>query len=393
MSVRNRAAIIGVGETEFSRNAGRSNLRLALEAITLALDDAGLTPRDVDAIVKMHANTDLFEIDIMRSLGIPNLRFFSEIPHGGGGSVGTVVHAAAAIAAGQADVVVCFRSIRRSLRPGGRSRAGRYVEDGMQYRIPVGLVTPAQWVAMFARRYLHDFNLTTEAFGLCAVQIRNNGAINPHAMQYGRTVSLEDHERSRWITEPLRLLDCCLETDGGSAVVVVSAEKARELAASGRSKRPPVFISGASQGTGSRTESMTSYQRDSMSVLEEAEETARGAYRVAEMEPGDIETLQLYDHFTPMVLMSLEAYGFAAPGAAHELFREGRTTLEGDIPLNTHGGQLADGYLHGFSMITEAARQIRGDAVNQLERRPRTALATAGTGVPTSALILSADGA
>ena len=255
MSVRNRAAIVGVGETDFSRNAGRSNLRLALEAITAALDDAGLTPRDVDAIVKMHANTDLFEIDIMRSLGIPNLRFFSEIPHGGGGSVGTVVHAAAAIAAGQADVVVCFRSIRRSLRPGGRSRAGRYVEDGMQYRIPVGLVTPAQWVAMFARRYLHDYNLTTEAFGLCAVQIRNNGAINPHAMQYGRTVSLEDHERSRWITEPLRLLDCCLETDGGSAVVVVSAEKARELAASGRSKRPPVFISGASQGTGSRTES------------------------------------------------------------------------------------------------------------------------------------------
>ena len=154
-----------------------------------------------------------------------------------------------------------------------------------------------------------------------------------------------------------------------------------------------MYISGAAQGTGSRTESMTSYQRDSMSVLEEAEETAREAYRVAEMEPGDIETLQLYDHFTPMVLMSLEAYGFAAPGAAHELFREGRTTLEGDIPLNTHGGQLADGYLHGFSMITEAARQIRGDAVNQLERRPRTALATAGTGVPTSALILSADGA
>jgi acetyl-CoA acetyltransferase len=393
VSVRNRTAIVGVGETEFSRNAGRSNLQLALEAISKALADAGLQAKDVDGIVKMHANTDLFEIDIARSLGINNLRFFSEIPHGGGGSVGTVVHAAAAIASGQADVVVCFRSIRRSLRPGGRSRAGRYVEDGMQYRIPVGLVTPAQWVAMFARRYLNDFGLTTEAFGLCAVEIRNHGASNPHAMHYGRTVTLEDHQRSRWITEPLRLLDNCLETDGGSAVVVVSAEKARELQANGLAKHAPVFITGAAQGTGSRTESMTSYQRDSLSVLEEATETAREVYRIAELEPSDIDTLQLYDHFTPMVLMTLEAYGFAEPGKASELFRLGRTSLNGDIPLNTHGGQLADGYLHGFSMITEAARQIRGDAQNQVEKQPRTALATAGTGVPTSALILSADSA
>ena len=225
MSIRNRTAIVGVGETEFSRNAGRSNLQLALEAILGALDEAGLEPKDVDAIVKMHANTDLFEVDIARSLDLPNLRFFSEIPHGGGGSGGTVVHAAAAITAGQADVVVCFRSIRRSLRPGGRSRAGRYVEDGMQYRIPVGLVTPAQWVAMFARRYLHDFGLTTEAFGLCAVEIRNHATTNPHAMHYGRSVTLDDHYQSRWITEPLRLLDRCPETDSGSVVVVVSAEK------------------------------------------------------------------------------------------------------------------------------------------------------------------------
>lgn len=385
MTIRNKAAIVGIGQTEFSKDSGRSTLRMALEAILAALEDAGLKPEDIDGVVKMSANNDIFEIDLLRSLNLPNLRFFHEVPHGGGAACGTIAGAVAAIVSGMADVVVTFRSLneRSERRFGQASQAGGVGHWG-QYKIPHGLVTPAQWVAIFARRYLYDYGHTTEEFGRVSVLCRKHAATNPHAMMYGRPITLEDHQNSRWIAEPLRLLDCCLDTDGACAAVVVSAERAKRL------KGAPVYIAAAAQGTGSRTEMMTSYQRRSLSRLEEAEATARELYRVAELEPKDIDTVQIYDHFTPMVLMSLEAYGFAEPGRAPLLLREGRLELDGDMPLNTHGGHLGEGYLHGFSHILEGVRQLRGIAVNQA-RDPKTCLVTSGTGVPTSAIILSKE--
>ena len=382
MTIRNKAAIVGIGQTEFSKDSGRSTLRMALEAILQALDDAGLKPQDVDGVVKMSANNDIFEIDLLRSLNLSNLRFFHEIPHGGGAACGTIVGAVAAIASGMADVVVTFRSLNeRSERRFGQSTVGGGVGGWGQDKIPHGLVTPAQWIAIFGQRYLHEYGHTTEEFGRVSVLCRKHAATNPHAMMYERPITLEDHQNSRWITEPLRLFDCCLDTDGACAAIVVSAEKAKQL------KGTPAYIAAAAQGTGSRTEMMTSYQRKSLARLEEAEATAAELYRTAELEPQQIDVAEIYDHFTPMVLMALEAYGFAEPGQSPHLFREGRLELDGDLPLNTHGGHLGEGYLHGFWHIVEGVRQIRGSAVNQVED-VKTCLVTSGTGVPTSAIIL-----
>jgi acetyl-CoA acetyltransferase len=333
----------------------------------------------------MAANDDIFEIDILRSLDLPNLRFFAEIPHGGGASCGTIACAVAAVVSGMADVVVTFRSLNeRSERRFGLSSAAGGLGGWMQYYLPHGLVTPAQWVAIFAQRYLYEFGHTTEEFGRVSVLVRKHAATNPHAMMYERPITLEEHQNCRWIAEPLRLLDCTLDTDGACAAIVVSAEKAKRL------KGKPAFIAAAAQGTGSRTEMMTSYQRKSLVHLEEAEATARELYRTAEMTPADIRMVQIYDHFTPFVLMALEAYGFADPGQAPKLFREGCVELNGDLPLNTHGGHLGEGYLHGFGHIVEAVRQLRGTAANQVEG-VTNCLVTSGTGVPTSGLILSAE--
>jgi acetyl-CoA acetyltransferase len=384
-NIRNRTAIAGVGQTEFSKDSGRSTLHMALEAILDALDDAGLKPKDIDGVVRMSANDDVFEIDLLRSLGLSNLRFFAEIPHGGGAACGTVACAAGAVAGGMADVVVTFRSLNeRSERRFGESSLGGGLGGWMQYYLPHGLVTPAQWVAIFAQRYLYEYGHSTEEFGRVSVLCRKRAATNPHAMMYDRPITLDDHQASRWISEPLRLLDCTLDTDGACAAIVVSAEKAKTL------KSTPVYIAAAAQGTGSRTEMMTSYQRPSLTRLEEAEATARELYRMAEMTPGDIQMAQVYDHFTPLVLMALEAYGFAPAGRAPHLLREGRLELDGNLPMNTHGGHLGEGYLHGFGHIVEAVRQLRGTAVNQV---PEVAncLVTSGTGVPTSGLILSRD--
>ncbi len=385
MTIRNKAAIAGIGQTEFSKDSGRSTLRMALEVILAALDDAGLEPKEIDGVVKMRANDDLFEIDLLRSLDLPNLRFFNEVPHGGGASCGTIAGAVAAVVSGMADVVVTFRSLNeRSERRFGQSSAGGGLPHWMQYNIPHGLVTPAQWIAIFGQRYLHEYGHTTEEFGRVSVLARKHAATNPHAMMYGRPITLEEHQASRWIAEPLRLLDCTLDTDGACAAIVVSAEKAKHL------KGVPAYIAAAAQGTGSRAEMMTSYQRPDITRLEESEATARELYGVSELQPKDVSVAEIYDHFTPMVLMALEAYGFAVPGKAPELFRDGRLELDGGMPLNTHGGHLGEGYLHGFGHIVEAVRQIRGTAVNQA-RDVKTCLVTSGTGVPTSGIILSKE--
>ena len=385
MTIRNKAAIVGIGQTEFSKDSGRSTLHMALESILEALADAGLEPKEVDGVVKMAANDDVYEIDLLRSLNLPNLRFFNEVPHGGGAACGTIAGAVAAVVSGMADVVITFRSLNeRSERRFGESSAGGGMTHWRQYTLPHGLVTPAQWVAIFGQRYLHEYGYDTTEFGHVSVLTRKHAATNPHAMMYERPITLEDHQNSRWITEPLRLLDCCLDTDGACAAIVVSAEKAKQL------KSTPAYIAAAAQGTGSRSEMMTSYQRESLARLEESEATAAVIYPLAELEPKDIDVAEIYDPFTPMVLMQLEAFGFAERGKSPELFRDGKLELDGETPMNTHGGHLGEGYLHGFGHIVEGVRQIRGTAVNQIAN-VKTCLVTSGVGVPTSAMILSKE--
>ncbi|MFF7759781.1 lipid-transfer protein [Streptomyces griseorubiginosus] len=377
-----QAAIVGIGATEFSKDSGRSELRLAAEAVRAALDDAGLTPADVDGMVTFTMDTSP-EITVAQACGIGELSFFSRVHYGGGAACATVQQAALAVAAGVAEVVVCYRAFNE--------RSGRRFGSGVQHRepsaegvalgwsLPFGLLTPASWVAMAAQRYLHTYGLTPDAFGHVAVTDRRYAATNPAAWFHGRPITLADHAASRWIVEPLRLLDCCQETDGGQAVVVTSLARARDLA------QRPAVIAAAAQGAGRAQEQMTSFYRDDLTGLPEMNVVARRLWHTSGLTPQDVDVAILYDHFTPFVLMQLEEFGFCGKGEAADFVREDR------VPLNTHGGQLGEAYLHGMNGIAEGVRQLRGTAVNQVAQAGRV-LVTAGTGVPTSGLVLASDG-
>lgn len=206
-----------------------------------------------------------------------------------------------------------------------------------------------------------------------------HAANNPAAYFHGKPITLADHAASRWIVEPLRLLDCCQETDGGQALIITSTERARSL------RQTPAVITAAAQGAGRRQEAMTSFYRDDLTGLPEMDVVARQLWRTSGLRPSDIDVGILYDHFTPFVLMQLEEFGFCGPG-------EGADFVAADaLPLNTHGGQLGEAYLHGMNGIAEAVRQLRGTSSNQVTGAVHS-LVTAGTGVPTSGLVLSADG-
>ncbi|MEU1074476.1 MULTISPECIES: lipid-transfer protein [unclassified Streptomyces] len=381
-SLGGKAAIVGIGATEFSKDSGRSELKLAVEAVRAALDDAGLTPDDVDGMVTFTMDTSP-EITVAQAAGIGELSFFSRIHYGGGAACATVQQAALAVASGVAEVVVCYRAFNersgRRFGSGVRHREPSAEGAALGWSLPFGLLTPASWVAMAAQRYLHTYGLTPEAFGQVAVVDRRHAATNPAAYFYGRPITLADHAASRWIVEPLRLLDCCQETDGGQAIVVTTAERARDL------RRPPAVITAAAQGAGRRQEGMTSFYRDSLTGLPEMGVVARQLWRTSGLTPAEIDVAILYDHFTPFVLMQLEEFGFCGEGEAADF------VAADALPLNTHGGQLGEAYLHGMNGIAEAVRQVRGLAANQIPDAGRV-LVTAGTGVPTSGLILSADG-
>ncbi|GAB2571704.1 lipid-transfer protein [Streptomyces capparidis] len=375
-----RAAVAGIGATAFSKDSGRSELSLAVEAVRAALDDAGLAPGDVDGMVTFTMDTNP-EITVAQAAGIGELAFFSRVHYGGGAACATVAQAALAVAAGAAEVVVCYRAFNE--RSGHRFGAGvRHREPSAEgvalgWGLPFGLLTPASWVAMTARRYLHAHGLTPEAFGHVAVTARRHAARNPAAHFHGRPITLADHAASRWIVEPLRLLDCCQETDGGQALVVTTAERAAAL------RHPPALVTAAAQGAARGQEQMTNYYRGDLAGLPEAGVTARNLWRSCGMGAREMSAAVLYDHFTPYVLMQLEEYGFCGRGEAAAFVAEDR------LPLNTHGGQLGEAYLHGMNGIAEAVRLVRGTSVNQVPEVEHV-LVTAGTGVPTSALVLSA---
>jgi len=383
------AAIAGIGATEFSKESGRSELRLAIEAVRAALDDAGLTPADVDGMVTFTMDNNP-EIEVARNLGVGDLTFFSRVHYGGGAACGTIHQAAMAVATGAASVVVAYRAFNersgRRFGAGVQDRAPMATTESSQFAsfAPVGLLTPAQWVAMFAQRYLHVTGATSEDFGRVAVADRQYAATNPKAWFYNQPITLEEHQASRWIVEPLHLLDCCQESDGAQALVIVSAARARDLA------QASVVIEAAAQGAGAQQESMTSYYRDDMTGLPEMGVVARQLWAATGLGPDDIDVAILYDHFTPFVLCQLEEFGFCGRGEAKDFLRDGNIGVGGRLPVNTHGGQLGEAYIHGMNGIAEGVRQVRGQSVNQVPHAEHV-LVTAGTGVPTSGLILGPD--
>ncbi|MFN3218764.1 MAG: lipid-transfer protein [Acidimicrobiales bacterium] len=382
-----KTAIAGIGATEFSKDSGRTPMQLATEACLAACADAGLEPSKVNGMVVYSAERNT-EIEVARNLGIPELTHFSMVHHGGGAACGTVALAAQAVYSGAADYVLCYRAFNER----SWHRFGQGVQDqhnspeafdvSFSWTSPFGLLTPAQWVAMFATRYMHETGATSEDFGRVAVADRKHAATNPKAFFYGKPITLEEHQASRWIVEPLHLLDCCQESDGGQALLVTTAERAADLA------QKPAIIAAAAQGVAEDQHMMRSYYRDDITGIPEMGVVARQLWESTGLGPDDIQTATIYDHFTPLVLPQLEEFGFCAKGEAKDFIADGAIELGGRLPINTNGGQLGEAYIHGMNGIAEGVRQIRGTSVNQVPDVVNT-LVTAGTAVPTSGLILS----
>jgi acetyl-CoA acetyltransferase len=385
-NISGRAAIVGLGATEFSKNSGRTELRLAMEATLSALADAGIDPSEVDGF-SSYSVDKVPEYEIARLLGAKDVKFFSQTPHGGGAACAPVLHAAMAVATGVAKTVVVYRAMNE--RSWYRFGSGSYgfastpIFENVNYGwyMPHGFHTPAAWVGMFARRYMHTFGATSEDFGRVAVAARDFAATNPAAFFYGKPITLEEHQNSRWICEPLHLLDCCQESDGAVAMVITSSERAKDFKSQG------VIIKGAAQGISDGQQIMTSYYRENITGLPEMGLVAKQLWQQSGLTPQDVQTAVIYDHFTPFVLPQLEEFGFCKRGEAKEFLRAGHHARGGKLPINTHGGQLGEAYIHGMNGIAEAVRQVRGTAINQVSDVSNV-LVTAGTGVPTSGLIL-----
>lgn len=387
-SYAGKTAICGIGATEFSKSSGRSELRLALEACMSALQDAGLQPSQVNGLSTFTMDTNP-ENEIMRLLGIRELTHFSRVHFGGGAPCATVQMAAMAVNEGVADYVLCYRAFneRSGARFGagvqGRAPVATTEEAQYAWTSPFGLLTPASWVAMFATRIMHEYGVTSEDFGRVAVADRRHAATNPAAHFYGQPITLEEHQASRYIVEPLHLLDCCQETDGGQAILVTSLERARDL------RQVPVVLEAAAQGMADEQQMMRSYFRESLTGLPEMATCARQIWETSGLGPDDVNTAVFYDHFTPFVLPQIEEFGFCERGEARHFIADGNIELGGRLPINTHGGQLGEAYLHGMNGIAEGVRQVRGTSVNQVNGAEHV-LVTGGTGVPTSALMLGA---
>ncbi len=383
-TLKDEAAIVGIGQTEFSKNSGRSELQLACEAVKAALEDAGVRPSDVDGLVTFTMDTN-DEVEVAQSVGLGDLSFYSRIPYGGGAAIGVIQQAVMAVATGVAKTVVVYRAFNE--RSGHRYSVG--IGQGIvtadlihwSWYLPFGLLTPASWVAMFTQRYMHEYGCTSLDLAQVAVSTRKHAVNNPNAFFFRQELSVEQHQASRFIAEPLRLYDCCQESDGGCAQVITSVERARDL--------PTIsaVIRGVAEAATRGQENMTSFYRPQISYLPEVDSVARQVYAQSGLKPADIDAAVIYDAFTPIVLWQLESYGFCKRGEAKDFIKNGNIERGGTLPVNTHGGQLSEAYIHGMNGVNEGVRLVRGISVNQPARSDHV-LVTGGVGVPTSGMIL-----
>jgi acetyl-CoA acetyltransferase len=358
---RGQSAIVGIGCTEYTRDSGVSVFNLAAEAIKHAVADAGLTIADIDGLVTFGPNDSIPPNTLAQGLGIKSMSFFLDHFLGGSVSISTVGQAALAVSAGVADCVVVYRSLngRSELRMNGSGAARMRQPWDMPYKINSGYIAPSQEIAMAARAHMLRYGTTSEDLGRIAILSRTNALDNPRAMMHD-PMTMEQYLESRWIVDPFRKYDCCLETDGAAAVVIVAADRAKDL------PHRPVLVQGAAWGGG-----ITIVNNGFHDIAESpAKPLGERLFASAGMGPADIDFAELYDCFTYSVLSQLEGYGFAEPGEVPAMLAEGAFDRRGGrLPVNTHGGLLSEAYIHGINHVYEAVEQIRGDAgVRQVER-------------------------
>jgi acetyl-CoA acetyltransferase len=384
-NVKDKAVIVGVGNTKFSKDSGVSELSLAAQAVKAALDDAGLKPTDLDgfATFTMDAND---EIEVARTLGCGDLTFWGRSHYGGGAATGSLHQAVMAVSTGMAECVAVFRALNG--RSGHRFSAG--VSEGVMtadiihwgWYMPYGLLTPASWVAMFTQRWMHLTGVTKDALFEVAHTTRNYAVNNPNAFFYQRPFDRAEYDAARTICDPLQLFDCCQESDGASCVIVTTPERARDL------RQPGVSVRGVAQAAAPDQEQMTSFYRKEFAAIPEMEIAAKNCYAMSGLKAQDIDAAVIYDAFSPIVLWQMEAWGFCGFGESGDFVLDGAMRPDGRLPTNTHGGQLSEAYIHGVNGIVEATKLVRGTSLNQPNKTVNHALVTSGVGIPTGGAIL-----
>ncbi len=387
MSIKDKCAIVGIGQTDYLANSGRNRLSLTLEAITAAVADAGLNMKEIDGIVRYSVDSSA-SVDILASnLGLPNMSYWGETYLGGGSGCASIAHAALAVAGGMANCVVCFRTFTpfdysEGVRSNSSSIWARDSGVGDFLR-PYGWWSMMDVYAMCARRHMHEFGTTSRQLGAIAVADRKHASMNTKAMR--RTpITIEEHQSSPIVTEPLRQLDLFIAPcDGACAVVVTSAERAKNL------KQRPAYILAAAQGLCSDPTAWWEYAPFKKPSITESEAKfiAPRLYKMAGIKPKDIDVAELYDCSTYTALVQLEDYGFCKKGEAGPFAESGAIQLGGELPINTHGGHLGEVYMHGFSHVLEGVRQIRGTSTAQVNDA-ELVLVTGAAHSPSSAIIL-----
>jgi acetyl-CoA acetyltransferase len=381
--IQDKVAVVGIGHLPFAKDIGRPIADTAVEAIQLAVCDAGLQNEDVDGM-SMFEMESTHEVSIARRLGVRNLRWWDKISYGGGASSATLMHAAAAIVTGLATTVVCHRARNRGsrlARPWAKEK--ELVTDDKALHTPWGLIRPVDVIGMWAHRHMHEFGTTREQLGNVAIAARKHANKNPFAMMGHKTLDMPTYLAGRVIGYPLTLYDCCLETDGALALVVTSVERARDL------RQKPVLIHSVAQASGPNPVHLANYN-NSPTMETTAKWCAELLWQRSELQPKDMDCAEIYDAFTPLVIMGLEDYGFCRRGEGGPFTEGGRIEIGGELPVLTSGGGLSEAYVHGFNLLLEGVRQMRGQSVNQVPNAKAT-LVTGASGVATSAVVFRAE--
>jgi len=357
--MKDQACIVGIGETKYTRGTGSglSLLGLQLQAAAHAVENAGLTNRQIDGLMPFPGLGTAEEF--AANLGIESLRYAATINMGGAAPVASLQSAAMAVTAGAADYVLIMGGwnaysgsrTRQAVIADTSALPGRAI--ARDYYLPHGLTAPPQWYALMARRHMHEFGTQQEQLGAIAVAMRKHAQLNPNAVMCGRLLTIDDYLKSPVIADPYRLFDCCLETDGAAAVVVTTAARARAL------RHPPVHIMGAAAAQPYPADEITNRKDIFNTGLSVA---APKAFAMAGIRPNDVDFAEIYDCFTFEVLQQIEEAGFCQRGEGGAFVEGGRIELGGELPVNTHGGLLSEAHVLGINHIVEAVRQLRGDA-------------------------------
>ena len=373
--------IVGIGRTAISRASGRTPLAMATEACRAALDDAGMPASDLDGIGTFAVNDSARSMEVAYALGRDGTRCNLDFYGGGQNSPLTVIQAALSVSTGQCDSMLVYRSLNgRSGVRFGTGDGARSVGSVLQYGAPHGYMVPGQWFALWARRHMHRYGTTEEDLGHVAIHARRHAARNPAALLTA-PIGMDDYLASRPINLPFRLFDCALEADGAVALLITTAERARDLR-----QRPIRLLAGQSfMGAGGYADAWPDMAEMYSAHL------AGPLWAQAGVGPSDVQVACLYDCFTYTALCTAEDFGFCAKGEGGTFFASPRSTYGGSTVVNPHGGLLSEGYIHGFNHHYEAVLQLRGQADQRQVPDARVALVSGGGPAYGSAVVYARD--